>query len=354
MGSEIGRAQWRAMTEGCDIVRNVEGTDQAQAVVEGNWLRPALTGPHREPRWGHSDGLQLGLDPAHGPRGLLRLYAPYLDHPRDRLVNFVAIEPIPAGAMARGFSEMETSRLDGVQGLRFWSADDANDPTPGDALDPSRGAISVIDGVEHLEVNILSEPFANGSDVWVRATFRSDRPHEIALATFARASSVPLESCILSATMGNWARLRVLRLAERDVRSGELWPEYRESAFTAHARFGVSELRAVGGEVAVSAFPDEADPSVAEYASGTAAGWHYIGRPAVQTWRAAEPDPQLFAQVNGRFSYWMSDAPIPGGISFENFEFVEPFRQGRSFTFAVEPLGVIEPRSAAGQAETSP
>jgi hypothetical protein len=36
----------------------------------------------------------------------------------------------------------------------------------------------------------------------------------------------------------------------------------------------------------------------------------------------------------------MSDAPIPGGIAFENFELVEPFRQGRAFTFAVEPMDV--------------
>lgn len=333
---------------------NVNEAQQTQAVVEGNWLRPAATGTLREPRWGHPDGLQLGLDPAHGPRGLMRLYAPYLDHPRDRLVNFVAIEPIPVGATVRGYSEMETSGLDGVQGLRFWSADDPSDPTPGDALDPSRGVLTVLDGVERLEVNILSEPFANGSDVWVRATFRSDRPHEVSLETFARSSSVALESCILSATMGNWARLRVLQLAEREVSSGQLWPEYRGTAFTGHARFGVDELRAAGGEVAVSAFPDEANPSAAEYAAQTAEGWHYVGHPAVQTWRAQDPDPQLFAQVNGRFSYWMSDAPIPGGISFENFELVEPFRQGRSFTFAVEPLNAAGPQPVPQVAETLP
>ena len=34
----------------------------------------------------------------------------------------------------------------------------------------------------------------------------------------------------------------------------------------------------------------------------------------------------------------MSEAAIPGGIAFENVEFVEPFRQGASFTFRVEPL----------------
>jgi hypothetical protein len=28
---------------------------------------------------------------------------------------------------------------------------------------------------------------------------------------------------------------------------------------------------------------------------------------------------------------------IPGGISFENFEMVSPFRQGEEFIFRVEP-----------------
>lgn len=321
-----------------DTVAERNDGNVAGASEEDGWLRPGAGAGLREPRWGHPNGIQLGLDPADGPRGLLRIFTPYLDQPRDRLINFVAIEPIPLGQVERGYSELEMSGFDGVRGLRFWSADDPDDLTPREPFDPSRGRVSVVDGVERLEVDILSEPFANGADVWVRATFRKDRPHEIELASFARSTSVDLDVCILSATMGNWARLRVLQLADREVTAGELWPTYRDIHFVKHARFALDELSRDEHGVSVSAFPDEASPRDAEYASGTSKHWEYVGRKAVQTWRAEAPDPSLIAQVNGRFTYWMSDAPIPGGIAFENFELVESFRQGRTFTFAVEPL----------------
>ncbi len=309
-----------------------------EAVAENGWLRPA-TGPGpREPRWGHPDGMQLGLHPLSGPRGLLRLYTPYLDQPRDRLLNFIAVEPIPAGETARGFSELERSRLDDVPGLRMWTADDATDATPRDPRDPARGRVEVVDGVERLVVDVLVEPFANGADVWVGVEFRADRPHEVSVAAYRRDGSAELETCVLTATMGNWARLRMLGLAGRDVSAGELWPEYRDIHFAEHAVFGVDELRHEGDAVVVSAVPDEEAPHTAEHAPGTAEHWRYVGRRAVQTWRAEEPDPALVAQVNGRYTYWMSEHPIPGGIAFENFELVEPFRQGRAFTFSVEPL----------------
>ncbi len=44
------------------------------------------------------------------------------------------------------------------------------------------------------------------------------------------------------------------------------------------------------------------------------------------------------AWVNGRGVYWASRSPIPGGISFENFEMVAPFQQGQEFWFGVEPM----------------
>ncbi|WP_029145305.1 hypothetical protein [Microbacterium luticocti] len=312
------------------------------AVDDTGWLRPAAgTGP-REPRWGHPEGLQIGLHPLGGPRGLIRVFTPYLDHPRDRLVNFFAIEPIPYGQTERGYSELERSRLDDEPGLRFWSADDPTDPTPRAGDDPARGAVhdlarGAVDE-ETLTVGILSEPFANGADVWVTVTFTRDRPHEVRLAAFARETSVPLESCILTATMGNWARLREIELAGRTVRATELWPDYRGSDFAPHASFGADELPRDGDEVVFRVRPDEEDPAGAVYADGTAEHWHYVGRRATQEWRAADPDAALRGQVNGRHTYWMSEHPLPGGIAFENVELVEPFRQGRAFTFRVEPL----------------
>ncbi|GAA5195822.1 hypothetical protein [Microbacterium jejuense] len=314
------------------------GGEWAEAVTDGRWLRPASVGGAREPRWGHPGGLQLGLHPLSGPRGLLRLYTPYLDHPPDRLLNFVAVEPIPAGATERGYSELERSRVDDMPGLRMWSTDDPGDPAPRDPRDPVRGTVAIVDGVERLTVDVVVELFANGADVWVRAVFRADRPHEISVAAYRRTTSAELAACVLTATMGNWARLRTLRLAGGDAHAAELWPEYTGIHFAEHARFDVDRLVHDGAGVSVSALPDEAEPHLAAHAPGTAAHWAYVGRPAAQTWRADDPDPALVAQVNGRYTYWMSEKPIPGGIAFENFELVEPFRQGRAFTFSAEPL----------------
>jgi hypothetical protein len=317
---------------------DVEGHGWAEAETAGGWLRPAIAQGPREPRWGHPAGMQLGLHPLSGPRGLLRLYTPYLGQSRDRLLNFIAVEPIPVGATERGYSELESSRLDDVPGLRMWSADDPSDATPRDARDPARGRVAVVDGIETLTVDVLVEPFANGAEVWVRAVFRADRPHEISVAAYRRDTSVALEACVLTATMGNWARLRTLHLEGREVTASALWPEYRDVHFADHAAFGLTDLERDGDAVIVSATPDEAEPHRAVYAAGTREHWHYVGARARQCWRAADPHPELVAQVNGRYTYWMSDAPIPGGIAFENFELVEPFRQGRAFTFAVEPL----------------
>jgi hypothetical protein len=77
-------------------------------VVEGRWLRPASE-PPAVPRWGHAEGLQIGVSPLPGPRGLLRVYAPYLGQPEHVMINFLAIEPIPRGDDERGLSELEHS-----------------------------------------------------------------------------------------------------------------------------------------------------------------------------------------------------------------------------------------------------
>src|SRR5690606_32184044 len=90
---------------------SVERVSIALPETDGPFVRPAATHP-AEPRWGHAEGLQVGLSPLPGPRGLLRVYTPYLDQPRERMINFVAVEPVPAGETTRGFSELEHSALD--------------------------------------------------------------------------------------------------------------------------------------------------------------------------------------------------------------------------------------------------
>jgi hypothetical protein len=306
-------------------------------VVEGRWLRPSSSSP-AVPRWGHAEGLQIGLAPLPGPRGLLRVYAPYLGHPESVVINYVAIEPIPRGRTERGLSELERSQLDGVSGKRLWSVDNLEDNAPRSPSSPARGIVEQADGVETLRVFVLSEPFGNGARVAVRLSFRADRPHEVGLATHRLDGSVELDRCILTATMGNYARLRRLHLADRVATPQELWPDFAGAGFTPHARFRLADLsRDPHGAALASATTDEPNPAEADYAFGTRRHWRYQGAKARQTWRVEIPDPRLEVLVNARRVYWSSLAPIPGGASFENFEMSSPFEEGGEFWFGVEP-----------------
>lgn len=302
------------------------------------WVRPSSEHP-TQPLWGHADGLRVGLWPMTGPRGLLRVYAPYLGHAEDRMINYIAIEPVIQGSMTRSFSELEVSHLDDVDGLCFWSADSPNDAEPRDPTEPARGIIGYDGGVETLTVTIFIEPYRSGAKVVLSLTFRADRPHEVGISTYTAEDSEPLSACIVTATMGSYARLRTLHLREGTiVQAGKLWPGFEGSDFTSHACFTLDEmLMTANGQALFVATPDEADPEVAEYAPRTFIGWEYYGQVATQSWRSEDPHPLVRGCVNGRTEYWASRSPIPGGIAFENFELIEPFREGATFWFGVIP-----------------
>lgn len=303
-------------------------------VTDGPWLRPSPHWP-AAPRWGHPDGLQLGLHPLGGPRGLLRVHAPHLDLADDHVINFIAVEPIVRGQSVRGYSELEHSDLDDAPGKRFWSVDDVADSSVRPATEPARG---VVDD-DHLDVAIGVEQFANGAEVGLVARFTAGRPYEVELSMVRRPGSAELDHGILSATMGDYARLRRLHLADRVVTPDELWPGFSGAAFTEHASFPLTELpRDADGSVVVAATPDESDPTAAHYDDAVAAHWRYRGRLARQTWTVRDPSDELVAQVNARRTYWASTAPIPGGAAYENVEVVEPYRDRRTVCFRVEGL----------------
>ena len=302
-------------------------------VVEGRWIRPAAEGPAR-PVWGHAGGLRVGLWPTPGPRGLLRLLAPHVGTPDRHAINFIAVEPIVT--RRRGFSELEASGLDQTRGKRMWSADDASDALPRDPRYPARGVVGRADGVETLTVCVFVEPFTNGARPYLTMTFRGDRPEEVGLTAFAQPGSAPMKTCILTATMGNYARLRRLHLAKRIVEAGTLWPNVTGNGFAPHARFPLAELcRLPDGSAIVCVTPDEANPAAANYAPGTPPWWRYRGGVATQYWRAPDPGPGLVAQANGRVTYWACHVPIPGGVAFENVELVAPFKAGRTLWFGI-------------------
>jgi len=305
--------------------------------VDGLWLRPSESTP-AQPVWGHADGLRIGLWPLPGPRGLLRVYAPYLGHEDDRMINYIAVEPIVRGTSYRSYSELEQSRLDGVQGLRFWSTDDPHDVASCEPTSPSRGTVEENGDVEMLTVYIVVEAFQSGARVLLELVFRSDRPYEVGIATFAQDGSSPISTCIVTATMGNFARLRTLHLAGGTRSALDMWPGFSGVDFTEHACFSLTEMiRNPSGDALFVATPNEPTPWDATYAPGTFIGWEYYGDVATQYWRRETPPLELRGCVNARATYWASDARIPGGISFENFELIEPFVNGNQAWFGVVP-----------------
>jgi len=298
------------------------------------WCQPDTANAHSL-RWGHADGIRLGLEPSDGPRGLLRIFTPYLG--TSHLLNFVAVEPIPVGSAERGFSELEHSSLDDVRGKRFWASHQLADDAPRPTTDAVPGLVTTVDGVERLTLYIHSERFDNGAEVTVRVQFRADRPREVSLATCRRPGSVDLAHCVLTATMGNYARLRRLHLRDRVVTPAELWPGFCRTDFTAHARFGLEQLHRDGSAALAWATPDEDAPQQAAYAADTASHWKYEGARAVQGWRVEDPSDSAAVLVNGRWAYWASTSPIPGGPAFENFEMIDTYRDGEEFVYWCEP-----------------
>jgi hypothetical protein len=304
----------------------------------GPWIQPSLEKPAM-PVWGHANGIIVGLAPLPGPRGLLRIYTPYLGLDSIDVMNFIALEPIPKGSEIRGLSELEMSSLDqGERGKRFWSSNDSTAIVPLSEDIPARGIVEKIDGEETLTLYIFSEPFDNGARVYVRLRFFETRPYEFAITTYTYKGSVKLDYLITTATMGNKARLRTLYLKDGQKSAPELWPGYTDIHFTPHQYFSQEEMiRDKKGRAYFIARPNENDYTKAAYATGTATHWQYYGKPATQYWIKEKPNKNLNGLVNGRFAYWASDNPIPGGIAFENFEMKEPFQNGATLIFGISP-----------------
>jgi hypothetical protein len=342
------RSHWFIMLTAGMAASGLRGAEPAwrslaDPVIEGSWVRPPADEKMAKPVWGSAEGLRIGLAPLPGPRGLLRVYTPYVGQPDWRMINFLAVEPIVKGQTRRGYSELEQSSLIAGTGKVMWSVDRPDDWTPRDPTYPARGVIGKENRIETLTVFIGIEKFRSGAAVFLRLTFRADRPCEVEVATFTQPASAPLAYCVVTATMGNYARLRQLHLATGVVTASELYSDATFGAigFAPHKRFGLERLaRTQNGAAILAATSDETDPAGADQTT-VAGGWRYVGRPATQYWSCDQPHPKLTALVNARRTYWASDKPIPGGVSFENVELVAPFRPGQSWTFGVttEPFG---------------
>ena len=296
-----------------------------------------------QPGWGFDGGLRVGLWPADGgPRGLIRIYSPFLDNPPGQVINFIAVEPIVNGR--RSYSELERSAVDGKPGKMMWAVDelprDWGTWKPPD--EPARGRMIRVDGQAALSVFVVVEPLDNGARPVIQIILRKDHPREVALRVDAAPGGTPMDACVLSATMGNYARLRRLHLRDDVVEPARLWPSFDNvdwggPGFTPHAQWGIDRMQVRDGVAEVTATPDEADPAAARYAPDTPAWWRYRGKRAAQFWRAPATK-DLVVRVNGRRAYWGSRIDIPGGVAFENFEMQAPFAPGQAFTFGVHEM----------------
>lgn len=302
---------------------------------EMQWVRPATE--HSLPIWGFPNGIRVGIWPAGfeggdgGPRGLLRIGYPILEGGRSfGLINFIAIEPVVQGR--RGYSELERSGVDGQPGKMIYStsADDARRVSPGE--------VESAHGREVLRVHLRVEAFANGARPVIVLEFHSEQPDEVRLSARAQAGSASMEYCILTATMGNYERLRVLWLKDGAATPQTLWPGFWSEGFSADAMIASERIpRNRNGDLVLAATPSEQDPGAVP-PDVRAPWWAYRGSfPVTQYWRMERGNwlPEMHARVNARRVYWGGRVPIPGGPALENVELVQKFTSEPVFCFGV-------------------
>lgn len=304
----------------------------------GNWIVPAQN-QQALPLWGHKDGILLGIAPTHGPRGLIRIFTPYLDLEDGNVMNFIALEPVPKGELERGYSELEMSSLDkGKWGKRFWSSNDSLGIFPRVETLPARGVISEENEEEVLTFYVFSEAFNNGAKVYVKIQLFESRPYEFEMRAYTYGNSVELDNFVLTATMGNKARLRDLILKDKVVSCLDLWSYYKDVHFTPRTPIALEDMIvAKDGRTYFISTPDELDYHQAKYSRGTARHWRYYGKHAIQYWVKENAPLDMIGILTGRYTYWGSKHPIPGGISIENFELFEPFQEGNKYVFGISP-----------------
>ncbi len=333
-------------------------TSNAQPLqTKPSWIRPENA--KSLPVWGIHDGIVVGLWPASlegtvpntegGPRGLLRIGYEYKGS--VYLINYIAVEPVVAGDME--FSEVRPSVVDGKLGKLFWASDSDSTgsfspyaSTPGVIAHPDAAHPEV----EELSLYILIEKFIDGAHPYLKLTIRSDRPGELGLQIFNYKNSAVMERCALTATMGNYSRLRLLYLKDKVIDSRKLFGAYNDIEFDEKEPYPVGQmLKTKNGDPIVAAESNETFNELASWPQDPAylARWHWHYRPfykLTQYWRvdAGNYDKSLQVRVNGRAKYWSGASPdkndyiaVPGGPAFENFELRETYHSGQKFYFGL-------------------
>jgi hypothetical protein len=275
-------------------------------------------------RWTVRNGLTIALQPDDlrpdgSPRGLIRIGLPLRPESREpRLLNFVAVEPVTMDGR-RGLSELEISPSEHKHGLAMWYD-------------------KPVETKDYLRLTIRMDRFVNGAHPYVVAELDVHRPNEVRFEVYAEPDSAPMRQCILTSTMGNYERLRMLHLKDRTVSASELIPDALGDAFSRHVTFPLSEMKRDADGAIVEATGNEADPRILSNEIRRVDWWAYPGVAFTQYWRQPNPvDGDLQVAVNAREKYYGQDLPIPGGKSFENFELNAAFHPGQVFIYGVRP-----------------
>lgn len=334
------------------------------AAVKTSWIRPE--NEKSPPVWGIRNGIVVGLWPASvegtvpnsdgGPRGLIRIG--YEQNGVVYLINFIAIEPVVDGDME--FSEVSPSTVDGKWGKFLWAADSVND-AHFTSYANTKGVITHPDAshpnAEELSIYVFMEKFIDGANPYLKLSIRSDKPGELGIQVFNHPKSAAMERCALTATMGNYSRLRLLYLKDKIVDSRQLFAGYNDIEFDEKKPYPVSQmLRTKSGDPIIVTEPNEDFASLSSWPQQPAylARWSWRYRPyykLTQYWRvdSANYDKSLQVRVNGRAKYWTGGSDdktkyidIPGGPAFENFELRENYYSGQKFYFGLTTLSARE------------
>jgi len=305
------------------------------------------------PLWGIDDGIVVGLHPAvvgfarqqkGGPRGLLRIG--FVRDGQVFFINFLALSPVTHDRR-RGMSELDLSPTDNRPGMLI----DVYPPEFheqyarwGERPPPSVETAARVTGEEAgrrtLELVLRYERFDNGAEPYLVVKLSEARPREVEFSFYTEPGSAPLRMCVLSSTFGNLTRQRDLYLADGIVNAGKLWPDYRGNNFARAVTFSLEKL-AVNrrGDVVFAARPDEENPWEDGAYPHPLVLTQYFRKPAAQV------RDDLQGLVNGRFAFWRTTTPVPGGLSFENVALVEGFRQGAILVFGYhegDPAALFE------------
>lgn len=303
-----------------------------------NWIRRDST------VWGARNGIVMGLWPAAienlkqgangGPRGLFRIGYEYMGLVYH--INYIAVEPVVNGQIE--FSEISPSASDGKWGKLMWVSDTFN----------TADAIGLF---------VQIEKFANGAHPYLKLSIFKDRPEELCIEVFHHPDSAPMDRCGITATMGNYSRLRKLYLKDTVINARKLYNGFNGIDFIEKAPYPASRMQTGRrGDFIVAATPDESFPELAAWPQDPAyqMRWNWRYRPfymLTQYWRKEKngAHASLAVRVNGRAQYWNGGGKdprhyiaIPGGPSFENFELREKYVPGQRFYFGLSRKSVEE------------